>query len=180
MRTNDPGVHNTSSQVTSERVTRQLIDSERTAWYTRIMRLRAFIPLLLVLISCLSSTASAGGTCHGQGAHVHIHLHGGSVHEHAHRDHSQNEPHAPTLPCSDEDESDHHHHCCRDHEHHRDLIGSVSISRARDLPTFCIGIISKPSDAFLLPTCEVQLRWAPLRERPPDFLAALRTCVMLN
>jgi hypothetical protein len=53
-------------------------------------------------------------------------------------------------------------------------------TRDRDLPTFSAGIVSALPDFFRVPPCGLLLRWAPLRQRPPDYLRALRTCVMLN
>lgn len=144
------------------------------------MRPRILIPLFVLVLACVSPHAFAGGSGNGHGAHVHIHQHGGMVHEHIHADHDQDDVPAPASPLCPGSEDEGHHHCCGDHSHYPEKVGDALNNRNEDMPTFSMGIVSSLPDFFRFPTREILLRWAPLHQRPPDHLRALRTCVMLN
>ncbi len=141
------------------------------------MRLRNIIPFLLLVLACTSPAARAGGTHDGHGVHAHIHSHGASTHLHTHTEKHNDHEHSPCeFVCDDGTHPD----CCEHHHHHPEQVGEGLNTRNRDLPTFTAGIVSALPDFFRLASCEALLRWAPLRQRPPDYLRAFRTCVMLN
>lgn len=141
------------------------------------MRLRNIIPFLMLVLACMSPSARAGGLHDGHGAHAHIHTHGSSAHLHSHSEsHRNHERSHCDFVCDDDTHPD----CCEHHHHHPEQVGDGLSTRNRDLPTFTAGIVSALPDLFRIPSRELLLRWAPLRQRPPDYLSALRTCVMLN
>ena len=141
------------------------------------MRPRILIPFMMLVLVCVSTSTRAAGARAGNGTHAHIHKHGNSAHLHTHTEsHEEHERESFGYACDDEA----HNHCCGDHDHNPDRIVDGLNTRSRDLPTFGAGIVSTIPDTLRLPIREPLLRWAPLHQRPPDYLRALRTCVMLN
>ena len=141
------------------------------------MHTRALIPLIMLVLACVSTVTRAGWTQECTGTPAHIHQHGGSAHLHTHTEsHNEHEHNPCDHACDDETHTD----CCGHHDHHPEQLNTGLSPRERDLPTFAAGIVPSVSDSFRLPPREHLLRWAPLRQRPPDYLEALRTCVMLN
>ncbi len=154
-----------------------IVDKQSWIWYTLEMYPRILIPVLWLAIACLSSVAYAGGTHTNKGTHVHMHKHGGTTHLHTHSEsHKEHERRSCDYACEDEAHED----CCGDHDHLPEQFRDAYNARERELPTCSGGMIAPLTYLSTASTPISLLRWAPLRQRPPDYLRALRTCVMLN
>lgn len=145
----------------------------------RAMIPRFLIPALLLVLCCASSVAFGGGSGSGRG--VHVHVHGGAAHEHTHGGHETSSSSCEDSVCSEASDGCHLHCCCGDHEHHHpEGFGEGITSRSDDLPVCDPAIGGVLAGSMTAPRGAIGLRWAPLMERPPDYLKELRTCVMLN
>ena len=99
------------------------------------------------------------------------------MHLHTHPEtHKEHESRSCYYACDDEAHED----CCGDHDHLPEQFRDVYNARERELPTYAAGMVAPLANLFNASTPTSLLRWAPLRQRPPDYLRALRTCVMLN
>ncbi len=140
------------------------------------MRPKILIPLLLVVLSCITPAARAGESCDAHSPHIHAHGHSAHLHTptHAHARHDHDETHQQM--CSD----DTHEDCCAHHHHDQELTLNALPLRSPELQPATAPIVSSIPEFALHPVCATTHRWAPLHQRPPDHLHPMRTCVMLN
>lgn len=145
---------------------------------------RIYIPITMFLLYCTSGSAvaspshqhSATQTRNTQ-AHVHFDQQCGRAHIHTHSSSHTDHSYDPHLNCDEEHDSEHH--CCADH-HDSESNPVASLTRPQDLPTDAVPAALPPLSPNLQVTCNINTRWPPTRQRPPNHLVLLRTFVMLN
>lgn len=128
------------------------------------MRARILIPLMVLVLACVSSTSHAAGSHASYGAHAHMHKHGGSAHLHTHSEsHEDHERESCDYACDDEAHED----CCGDHDHLPEQFHDAYNARERELPTYAMGTLAPLANLSRASIPASLLRWAPLRQRPP-------------
>lgn len=141
-----------------------------------MMHPHLLISLFMLALASVSTTAHANGPCESNGLHTHVHKHGATAHLHTHA----NPYNHPLEHCSHTCDDDGHEDCCGDHNHYPEQTGNLLFSRGPELPT-TIALMNQPlADAWRSDAALTAVLWAPLRQRPPDYLESLRSIVMLN